>query len=173
MSGIRSCMHYIVHKLISAQSLKVGRIMDDVAFLSVRVPRAAKRHVKQIAARRGVSIQNLIGGLVDDFVDRETRAQPSLADTISRLRRHKPVLRKLGVAHVDLFGSIVRDEAHGDSDIDVVVEFEKPRGMSLSRFAALRGRLESILGHDVDLAEGRSLRPDIKREFRRDALRVF
>lgn len=147
--------------------------MDDVAFLSVRVPQETKRLVKQIAARKGVSIQDLVGSLIGDLVERETSAQPSLADTVNRLRRDKPALRKLGVAHVDLFGSIVRNEADSDSDIDVVVEFEQRRDMSLSRFASLRERLEKLLDRDVDLAEGRSLRPEVKREFGRDALRVF
>ena len=147
--------------------------MEKVAFLSVRMPSETRRSVKLIAARRGVSIQNLIGGLVDDFVEQESRARLSLADTIKRLRQQMPALRKLGIAHMDLFGSIVRGEADINSDIDVAVEFEQRQKMSLSRFASVRGRIESILGHQVDLAESKALRPEIKREFRRDALRVF
>ena len=147
--------------------------MDDVAFLSVRVPRETRRLIKQIAARKGTSVQDLIGGLVDDFVDRETRAQPSLADTVNRLRNEKSGLRELGVAHIDLFGSIVRNEADSESDIDLIVEFKRRRGMSLSKFASLRKRLETILGHDIDLAESGMLRPEVRQAYRRDALRVF
>ena len=147
--------------------------MDDVAFLSVRVPTGTKRLIKQIAARKGASVQDLVGGLVDDFIERETRARPSLAEAVNRLRGAKPELRGLGVAHIDLFGSIVRDEAHGGSDIDLVVEFKQRRGMSLSKFASLRSKLEDILGSEIDLAENKSLRPEVRREFKRDALRVF
>lgn len=147
--------------------------MDDVAFLSVRVPRETRRLIKQIAARKGTSVQDLIGELVDDFVDRETRAQPSLADTVNRLRNEKSGLRELGVAHIDLFGSIVRNEADSESDIDLIVEFKRRRGMSLSKFASLRKRLETILGHDIDLAESGMLRPEVRQAYRRDALRVF
>ena len=53
--------------------------MDDFAFLSVRVPRESRRLIKQIAALKGTSVQDLVGGLVDDFVERETRVAPSLA----------------------------------------------------------------------------------------------
>jgi predicted nucleotidyltransferase len=147
--------------------------MDDIAFLSLRVPSETKRAIKQIAARKGTSVQHLIGGLVDDFIERENRARPSLAHAVNHLRGAKAGLRELGVAHIDLFGSIVRDEAHGGSDIDLVVEFKHRRGMSLSKFASLGKRLENILGYEVDLAESRMLRPEIKREFQRDAVRVF
>ena len=147
--------------------------MDDVAFLSLRVPRETKRLIKQIVARKGTSIQDLIGGLVDDFIERETRARPSLADAVNRLRNEKSGLRELGVAHIDLFGSIVRNEAGSESDIDLVVEFKRRRGMSLSKFASLQIRLETILGHDIDLAESEMLRPEVRQAYRRDALRVF
>ncbi len=147
--------------------------MDDVAFLSVRLPGETKRLVKEIAARKGASVQDVIGGLVDDFIARESRARPSLAEAVNRLRGAKARLRAHGVAHVDLFGSIVRGEADSGSDIDLVVEFKQRRGMSLSKFASLRAKLEDILGYQVDLAESRSLRAEIKREFERDALRVF
>ena len=147
--------------------------MDDFAFLSVRVPRESRRLIKQIAARKGTSVQDLVGGLIDDFVERETRAAPSLADAVTRLRNEKPGLRKLGVAHIDLFGSIVRNQADSESDIDLVVEFKRRWDMTLSKFASLRKRLETILGHRVDLAECGTLKPAIRQAYRRDALRVF
>ena len=147
--------------------------MGDFAFLSVRVPRESRRLIKQIAALKGTSVQDLVGALVDDFVERETRAAPSLADAVARLRNEKPVLRRLGVAHIDLFGSIVRNQADVESDIDLVVEFKQEQGMSLSKFASLGNKLEDILGYEIDLAERRMLRPEVRREFERDALRVF
>ena len=147
--------------------------MDDAAFLSVRVPRETKRFIKQIAARKGASVQDLVGGLVDDFIERESRARPSLAEAVNRLRGAKATLREHGVAHIDLFGSIVRNEADPESDIDIVVEFKQRRRMSLSKFASLRAKLEDILGFQIDLAESKSLRPEVKRAFQRDALRVF
>lgn len=147
--------------------------MDDFAFLSVRVPRESRRLIKQIAALKGTSVQDLVGALVDDFVERETRAAPSLADAVARLRNEKQVLRRLGVAHIDLFGSIVRNQADVESDIDLVVEFKQEQGMSLSKFASLGNKLEDILGYEIDLAERRMLRPEVRREFERDALRVF
>lgn len=148
-------------------------MMGEVAFLSLRVPKETKRVIKQIAARKGSSIQDLIGGLVDDFVARENRATPSLAAAVNKLRDKKAKLMKLGVSHIDIFGSIVRDEAHHGSDIDLVVDFNQKQMMSLSKFVSLKNTLEDILGYNVDLAEKKMLKPEVKSEFQRDALRVF
>ena len=147
--------------------------MDDSAFLSVRVPHVSRRLIKQIAAQKGTSVQELVGGLVNDFIVRELLAKPSLAEAVKRLRGAKAGLREYGVAHIDLFGSIVRDEAHKGSDIDIVVEFKQRQGLSLSKFASLQKKIENILGFEVDLAEREALKPEVKQAYSRDALRVF
>lgn len=38
--------------------------------------------------------------------------------------RHEEIERRFSVKHLALFGSIARDEAREDSDVDVLVEFE-------------------------------------------------
>jgi len=44
------------------------------------------------------------------------------------LRQHKKELKqKFGVKRLGVFGSYVRDEQAEDSDVDIVVEFEKGR----------------------------------------------
>ena len=68
--------------------------MENHSFLSVRIPDAKKRLVKEIAARNRMSIQELVGSLVDDFIEKEERANPSLAETIKILRKQKGFLKK-------------------------------------------------------------------------------
>ena len=41
------------------------------------------------------------------------------------LRKHQDLLRKYNVKRLGLFGSYVKDTAHGSSGIDLLVEFEK------------------------------------------------
>ena|SRR5437868_3764564 len=53
-----------------------------------------------------------------------------------------------GVKRVGLFGSHARDEADADSDIDLIVEFEKPLGLSFIDFTE---DLESLFGRRVDV----------------------
>jgi predicted nucleotidyltransferase len=44
------------------------------------------------------------------------------------IRNHESQLRSMGVASLSVFGSSARDEATEDSDVDVLVEFDRPVG---------------------------------------------
>ena len=70
-------------------------------------------------------------------------------------------LQKYGVKKAALFGSIVRGEATGDSDIDILVEFEGRIG--LFELAGLKLELEEILGKKVDVITYDSLHPLLKK----------
>jgi hypothetical protein len=61
-----------------------------------------------------------------------------------------------------VFGSVARDEAREDSDVDILVEFSQPIG--LFQFIDLQQKLEALLGSKVDLGTRRSLKPRIKKE---------
>ena len=150
-----------------------GAWMEDYSFLSVRISDRKKRLVKEVAARQKVSIQNLVGDLIDDFLEQENLAVPSLSETIKNLREQKERFKDLGVIHMDLFGSLTRNEAVRDSDIDVAVEFKKKSEMTLSKFASLKAVISEILNRDIDLSEKRKLLPEIRRGFDADAIRVF
>jgi predicted nucleotidyltransferase len=66
-------------------------------------------------------------------------------------------LRKFGVKKAALFGSVVRGDATGGSDIDMLVEFEP--GRSLLDLAGLNLELESLLARKVDIVTYGSLHP--------------
>jgi len=74
------------------------------------------------------------------------------------------------VASLSLFGSVARDEASPDSDVDLLVEFSEPVG--LFQFVDLQQKLESLLGSKVDLGTPRSLKPRIKERVLQEAIRV-
>lgn len=66
-----------------------------------------------------------------------------------QLRENYPYLsRHYGVRKIGLFGSFVKGEPNETSDIDLVVEFERPIGL---RFIELADYLEHLLGRRVDL----------------------
>ena len=53
------------------------------------------------------------------------------SEVLALLREHKPVLaERFGVGDLALFGSIVRDEAGPDSDVDILVTLPNARGWS-------------------------------------------
>jgi len=78
------------------------------------------------------------------------------------LRRHRDELtRDWGVSSLALFGSIARDEATPNSDVDLLVEFDRP--ISLFDLFRLEDRLSALLGGaNVDLVH----RPAVIEELR-------
>jgi uncharacterized protein len=71
-------------------------------------------------------------------------------ETIVRIRAAEPEIRALGVRRLALFGSVVRDEARSDSDVDLLVEF-LPGEKSFDRFMQLSELLERLLDRPVEL----------------------
>jgi predicted nucleotidyltransferase len=64
------------------------------------------------------------------------------------------------VRHLSLFGSVARNEAKPQSDIDILVEFNgKP---NFDRFMGLKFFLEDILHTHVDLVTKEALRPRMR-----------
>ncbi|RPJ57900.1 MAG: nucleotidyltransferase, partial [Dehalococcoidia bacterium] len=68
---------------------------------------------------------------------------------LSVLSEHKKEIeKKFGVKRIGIFGSVARDEAEKDSDVDVVVETTEP---NLFMMVDLKDELERMLGARVDL----------------------
>lgn len=68
--------------------------------------------------------------------------------------------REYGVKSLALFGSVARDEATAASDLDLLVEFDRPTGL-LGLFN-LQAHLEELLGCPVDLGTASSLKPRVR-----------
>ena len=79
---------------------------------------------------------------------------------LARLRAEEASLRRVGVLHVGLFGSIARGEARDDSDVDVLVELDPVARVDLIDFIRLKNHLTQLLGREVDLVSRRGLRPE-------------
>ena len=76
-------------------------------------------------------------------------------DVVDIIRRNELELRKLGAAHLRLFGSVARGTATDASDVDVAVEFADGV-VGFARIGVLDGirdRLMAELGRAVDVVE--------------------
>jgi len=92
-------------------------------------------------------------------------------DEVLRLiREHRAAIDRFGVKSIALFGSVVRDEASPNSDVDVLVEFDGPT--TFDRYMGLKLYLEDIFGVRVDLVTPRSLKPRVRPYVEREAVRV-
>ncbi len=77
---------------------------------------------------------------------------------------------KFGVNSLLLFGSVARNEATSASDVDLLVEFNRPVGYF--GLFALQDYLEKLLGCPVDLGTPDSLKPYIKERIMGELIRV-
>lgn len=62
---------------------------------------------------------------------------------------------------IGIFGSYVRGEQRPDSDLDILIELERPPQISLIGLVELELYLSELLGIRVDLAIKKNLKPRI------------
>jgi predicted nucleotidyltransferase len=93
------------------------------------------------------------------------------SQTIELLRRSEAALAsRYGVTQLALFGSLARDAAHDDSDVDVLVSFD---GQATSqRYFGVEFYLEDLLGRPVDLVTEKALRAELRPFIEKEAIRV-
>lgn len=91
-------------------------------------------------------------------------------EALTILAAHRDEIKAFSVKSLALFGSVARDEAGPNSDVDLLVEFDRPVG--LFTFLDLKGYLEHILGARVDLGTPRSLKDGVRFQVIKDAVRV-
>ena len=84
--------------------------------------------------------------------------------------KNAELTKKFGVKPLSLFGSIARDEATSASDVDLLVEFNRPVGYF--GLFALQDYLEDLLGCPVDLGTPDSLKPYIRDRIMGDLIHV-
>ncbi|VXD14871.1 conserved hypothetical protein [Planktothrix serta PCC 8927] len=91
-------------------------------------------------------------------------------EVLSILAQHRMVLKDLGVKLLAIFGSVARDEARPDSDVDILVEFEG--SVTFDRYMDVKFYLEDLLETRVDLVSQRSLKPLIRSTIEHEAIYV-
>lgn len=84
----------------------------------------------------------------------------SKKEILEKLNQLKPILQKeYSVNNIGLFGSFSNDSFSDKSDIDILVEFDKPIGW---KFFTLEIYLENIFGRKIDLVTKNALKDHIK-----------
>ena len=80
------------------------------------------------------------------------------------------IKRKFSVESLAIFGSVSRGTEEPDSDIDVLVRFKTTPG--IFGFIDLKQYLESVVGRPVDLVTDNALKPQLRDQILKDAIRV-
>lgn len=88
------------------------------------------------------------------------------------LSENKAWLANYKVSGIYLFGSVARDEADRNSDIDILVEFEPEARIGLLGLARLQEALSEMIGHPVDLATKDCLHRALRERILKEAIRA-
>ncbi|HRQ39867.1 MAG TPA: nucleotidyltransferase family protein [Chloroflexota bacterium] len=86
----------------------------------------------------------------------------TLAEIKEILKAQKPYLaERYGIKELAVFGSYVRGEQQADSDLDVLIDVERPPKISLIDLVELEAYLSAQLNTEVDVALKTNLKPRI------------
>ncbi len=93
-------------------------------------------------------------------------------EAIRLLREAEPRMRKYGVVHARLFGSVARGDNRPGSDVDVAVRLKDGTPMDRHTVLGLYGLLTDIFGV-VDIVFEPSSRADLQEEIEREHVLAF
>ncbi len=113
-------------------------------------------------------------GISQPAVSQQLRAASDLSSVHPEklIEAAAPVIRSLaedaGYRRLAVFGSVARQEAGQDSDIDLLVE--SPEETSSFGFIRFKQLIEQVLGRQIDLVDYGGLKPRLDDDIRRDAV---
>ena len=92
-------------------------------------------------------------------------------DAIDLVQSHQQELRKLGVNALNLFGSVVRDQANLQSNVDILVELDESVGFF--EFFQIKHYLEDLFQCPVDLGTVDALKEHLRQLILEEVIHVF
>ena len=97
----------------------------------------------------------------------QTMSTQAMTQQIAEYFKTQPVLKAW------LFGYFARGEEREDSDVDVLVKFDRSMPIGLFAYVRMHRELEEILGRKVDLVEEGTLRPAAQQTANRDLKVIY
>lgn len=92
---------------------------------------------------------------------------------IATLRAHESELRRRGVRHAALFGSLARGMTTAASDIDVMIEIDPAAPVDLFAYAGIKTYIADLFAGPVDVVDRDALKPYLRRPVIADAIYAF
>ena len=97
-----------------------------------------------------------------------------LRDQLSDLiREHETEIRERGVTGLALFGSMARGEEGPRSDVDIVVDIDPNRRLSLFDLSGLRLFFCDLFGREADVVIRKNLRPRFREKVSKEEFKVL
>jgi uncharacterized protein len=95
------------------------------------------------------------------------------AAVIAILRTNEDELRRRGVRHAALFGSLARGEAVAASDIDLLIDLDRGAIRDVFAYAGLCRFIGELFPGRVDVSDRATLKPPVRRNAEHDAVPAF
>jgi predicted nucleotidyltransferase len=92
---------------------------------------------------------------------------------LATLRAHEQELRRRGVTHAALFGSVARGEQKATSDIDIMIEIAADAPVDVFDYVEITQYIGDLFPVSVDIANRSSLKSLVRPMAERDALYAF
>ncbi len=102
-----------------------------------------------------------------------SRYRPDRKEIIATPQAHEAELRRRGVRHAALFGSVARGEVRRSSDIDILVDLDPLAPIGVFEYVGIMQYLSDLFPARVDVANRSSLKPLVRPSAERDALYAF
>lgn len=97
----------------------------------------------------------------------------TLSSVLRTLRDHEDDLRRRGVRHAAVFGSVARGEARDASDVDVLVDLDPERPMGIFEYTRLKLYVGELLDGAGDVVNRKTLNPLLRDAILREAVNAF
>ncbi|WP_425986122.1 nucleotidyltransferase family protein [Brevundimonas sp. TWP1-2-1b1] len=95
------------------------------------------------------------------------------AAVIAVLREHEGELRRQGVTHAALFGSVARGDAGPDSDLDIMVQIDPAADVNLYDYVGITQFIGDLFAGRADVSDREMLIEPVRREAEREAIFAF
>lgn len=92
---------------------------------------------------------------------------------IAVLRQHREELRRQGVTHAAVFGSVARGEAGPDSDLDIMVQIDPAAEVDLYDYVGITQFIGDLFAGRADVSNRDQLIEPVRREAEREAIFAF
>jgi predicted nucleotidyltransferase len=94
-------------------------------------------------------------------------------DALRILREHQAELKARGVRRAAIFGSVSRGDARAASDLDVLIEIDRPARLTVFDLVGIKRAVAALFPGRVDVVHAAALKPGVGRSARRDAIYAF
>lgn len=168
---LKSMLAERIVRILDDRELTVRAAAEATGFAAADFSRIRQGKLSRFTVDRLLAIL----GRLEPTIELSVLVRPKLTRdwVITKLKAYESEIRAEGATALYLFGSVARNEAGPESDVDLFVEFSSGTGFSLLNLVGIQQELEDRLGTSVDISTRDALHPRLRKRIEQSAIRVF